>query len=134
MLSWTTILEVVVGRRRAGPRAIAAKARSAAAMSWRRVASRRASGVGEPAGSSARSSGCSASWERPPSCWMWLVLRYRTFRTGKRPLRLGQLARHLVGRHQGHDRVVAVVILAAERAGVGQRRRGDEPAEVGRPP
>ena len=46
------------------------------------------------------------------------------------PLRLGQLARHLVGRHQSHERVVAVVILAAEGAGVGQRGGGHQPAEV----
>ena len=49
----------------------------------------------------------------------------------QRPLRLGQLARHLVRRHQRHDRVVAIVILAAERAGVGQRGGRHQLAEVG---
>ncbi len=48
----------------------------------------------------------------------------------QRPLRLGQLARHLVGRRQRHDRVVAIVILAAERAGVGQRGGRHQLAEV----
>ena len=51
------VLEVVVGRRRAGPRAIAAKARSAAAMSCCRVASRRASGVGLAGGQRGRLDG-----------------------------------------------------------------------------
>ena len=42
----------------------------------------------------------------------------------------GQLGRHLVRRHQRHERVIARVILAAERAGIGERRRGDERLEL----
>ena len=45
-------------------------------------------------------------------------------------LRLGQLARHLVRRHQGHQGVIALVIVAAEGAGIRQGRGGDQPAEV----
>ena len=37
----------------------------------------------------------------------------------RRPI-LRQFPGHVMGRHQGHEGVIAVVILAAERAGVGQ--------------
>ena len=53
------------------------------------------------------------------------------FHDGQCPPRLGQLARHLVGRSQRHDRVVAVVILTAERAGVGQGGGRHQLAEIG---
>ena len=42
-----------------------------------------------------------------------------------------QLARHVVGRRQGHHRVEADIVLAAERAGIGQRRRGHQRLELG---
>ena len=41
----------------------------------------------------------------------------------------GKLARHLEGRDERHDRVVALVVLAAEGAGVGQRRGRDQTVE-----
>jgi hypothetical protein len=42
-----------------------------------------------------------------------------------------QLARHVVRGRQRHERVEPDVVLPAERARVGERRRGDEPAQLG---
>ena len=45
-------------------------------------------------------------------------------------LRVRHLARHLVRRHECHQGVIALVIVAAERAGVGEGGGGYQPAEV----
>ena len=53
------------------------------------------------------------------------------FQDRQRALRLGQFTGHLVRRHQRHDRVVAIVILAAEPSGVGQSAGRHQLAEIG---
>ena len=45
-------------------------------------------------------------------------------------LRIRKLTRHLIRRHQGHQRVVAFVIVAAKRPGIRERCGRDQPTEV----
>ena len=49
----------------------------------------------------------------------------------QRTFRLGQLGRHLVGRDERHECVVTVVVLAAERACIGECGRSHELFQIG---
>ena len=122
MLSWTRYSRSLYASS-SDPWAIAAKARSAPSMSCRRVASRRASAPGPPPddGGRRRPGGASRERSRPSAGCGSCCGRAPSGRAA--PLRLGQLLRHLVGGGQGHQGVVAVVVLAAEGAGVGQGAR-----------
>ena len=59
------------------------------------------------------------------------VLRYHHLDDRQRPLGLGQLARHVERRGEGHHGVEAHVVFAAEGAGVGQGGGGDQAFQLG---